>query len=251
VESSDLAPSARWPARLAELCRELRAGGGQREAARTEAWVLIRDALARYLRAHVRRVSGTQPEDVEDLASAKALEVLTRAESGDWDPEGRHPGEIAAYLATVARRGLTRLAERERRWRGPRGTAQDSEATAIDGLTSGHPSPEASVEASDFVSALRRCIERLRPRARRVWFFRAFLEMNSRDIAAHPEVGLSPAHVDVIVQRARAALRACLEQGGLRPHDMPAGAFGVLWPSLSTLAEPPDTMRSGEGDHAS
>ena len=64
--------------------------------------------------------------------------------------------------------------------------------------------------------------------------------MTSRDISEHPLVGVSAAHVDVIVQRARDALRRCLEGRGHRSDVLPRGAFTMLWQGLASLAPASD-----------
>lgn len=199
--------------------------------------MLVRDALARYIRCHAGGAPLLHAEDLEDLASTKALELLTRAESGDWNPDGRHPGEVAGYLAAVARNGLMRLAEHRRRETAPGVTSVDGEVMETEQADRSSPRADSAAEAGEFVEALRGCVETLAPRARRVWFFRAFYEMSSRDIAAHPAVGLNPGHVDVLVQRTREALRECLAGKGLRPRDYPPGTFSALWQGLSALAE--------------
>lgn len=237
METPALSPAARWPHRLVELCASLRAGPGTRDSARAEAWLLVREALLRYIRCYASRFRAAGPEDIEDLASAKALELLTRAESGEWNPDGRHPGELAGYLAAVARNGLARLAEHRRREPAFGSPSEDGDAMEFETEDRRSPAPHTATEAHEFVETLRRCVEALQPRARRVWFFRAFFEMTSRDIASHPQVGISPAHVDVVVQRARDALRHCLGSKGLAPRDYPAGTFSLLWESLGTMAE--------------
>lgn len=229
-----------------ELCATLRAGGATRNPARAEAWLLIRDALSRYIRCYSGRAHPVPREDLEDLASAKALEVLLRAESGEWNPEGRHPGEVAGYLAAVARNGLTRLAEHRRRETAPGAALANGEVMEFEDRDRVSPGADSAAEAAEFVATLRCCVSALAPRARRVWFFRAFYEMSSREIAAHPEVGLTPPHVDVVVQRARESLRACLESRGIRSRDYPAGAFAELWSCLASL----DTAAAPKDAHA-
>lgn len=205
----------------------------------------------RYLRAHAAGVRAAGPDDLEDLASTKALELLVRAESGGWNPEGRHGGEVAAYVAAVARNALLRWAER--RHRQPLAVAADGD----DGFP-GEPPPvlsgptsDGAVEAREFVEALRACVERLQPRSRRVWFFRAFYDLSSREIACHPDVGLSAAHVDVLVNRVRDSLKNCLATRGLHPRDYPTGAFAALWEGLASLAVPRETPATAEATDAS
>jgi len=229
--------AARWPARLIELCEELRRPD-RPPRAREECWVLVRDALVRFLRGYAARQAAVNPEDLEDLASSKALEILVRAESGEWDPRGRHPAEVAGYLATVARNGLSRLAAGQaRRPLSLDAETPDSESLA-ERLPGGGAAPDVQMEAREFVEALRECAGRLQPRSRTIWFLRAALDLPSRDIAAHPAVGLNVPHVDVVLQRAREALRECLRARGWTAADFPAGAFAAMWPGLAAFAPP-------------
>ena len=62
--------------------------------------------------------------------------------------------------------------------------------------------------------------------------------MSSRDIAAHPLVGVNAAHVDVLVQRARGALRDCLLSKGHVLEGEPSAAFIDLWDLLDSLVDP-------------
>lgn len=235
METVSEASGAEWPVRLVGLCARLRRGGEWRGCARPEAWLLLRGALARFLRVYAPRVHAAQPEDLEDLASAKALELLLRAESGAWNPDGRHPAEVAGYVAAVARNGLARLAVQLRRELGP---AVDAE-TLASGMPRPHvrtpATPEAAVEAREFVEALVECVGRLQARARRTWYLRVCCGLSSRDIASHPDVRMTAPHVDVVVQRTREALRTCLAVRGLQPRDFPAGAHAALWDCLSSF----------------
>lgn len=229
-----------------ELCADLRVGGERRSPVRSELWILLRDALMGFLRARAGRFRDAEREDLEDLASAKALELLLRAESGEWNPAGREEGEVAGYVATVARNGLLRWAEHRRRQ--PRVVAPEcgaDERAPAGGV--GVMPPEAPAEAREFIAALQECVGRLGPRARLVWFFRAFHELSSRDIASHPDVALTPAHVDVVVNRARDSLKVCLESRGHRPSDFPVGAFATLWDELAALGDSLKISTEDEG----
>jgi hypothetical protein len=53
--------------------------------------------------------------------------------------------------------------------------------------------------------------------------------MRTKEIAAHPRVGLKPGHVDVLMQRARSGIRECMQQKGYQPQDMLPGTFVELW----------------------
>ena len=211
--------------------------------------MVLHGALLRYLRARTR--GGFPPrEEIEDIASAKAIELLARCESGVWAPEGRSLGEVASYVATVARNGFVDFTRRTRRagWEAPveEGVGEDGEFDA-EVLRADGPPPHALVEARELARALVECAQRLQLRARRVWFFRAFYDMTSRDIAMHPGVGLDAAYVDVVAKRARDSIRACLVEKGLDAADAPPGAFVELWTALESLAaEDPDAAGGGK-----
>ncbi|MBI5169215.1 MAG: sigma-70 family RNA polymerase sigma factor [Candidatus Eisenbacteria bacterium] len=232
MNAADLSPTILWPTRLLALLADMRAGGERAAGVRPQTWLLLRGAVARYLRLHASRSPRVSVEDLEDLASSKALELLLRAESGEWNTAGRAPGELAGYLSTVARNGLWRLLEQRARRRESPEPIESMENLQEHDFVSASPRPEAEAEAREFVSVLEDCVGELSPRARRVWLLRAFFEWTSREIAAHPEVAINAAHVDVVANRARDAVRGCLGRKGLTPRDLPAGTFAALWAGL-------------------
>lgn len=226
----------RWPVRVLELCERLAPPpDGQPACARTHArardelWVLLHGALMRYLRDHAGATGRMQREDLEDLASAKALDLATAAEYGRWKVAGRSPAEVASYLSTTARNALVdayRLLGREL----PLET--DVESSAGDSLLSSVPdvlSPGAMLEAVQYADALADCVDALAPRARAAWMLRVLLDMPTRAIARHPAVGLKAGHVDVILQRCRGAMRGCMRSKGHDTDLMPPGTFALLW----------------------
>jgi DNA-directed RNA polymerase specialized sigma24 family protein len=89
--------------------------------------------------------------------------------------------------------------------------------------------PDNLAERREFASALRCCAEGLNPRMRLVWIFRVFAGLSSKEIASHPEVHLKASHVDVLLQRSRDAIRACMSQKGHDPSEIPPGTFIELW----------------------
>lgn len=234
-------PSARWPLHVAACCKALRDGAlpAGRDALRASLWLALHGALMRTLRARSRGGFPTL-EDLEDIASTKAIDLLARGESGAWTPDGRSAGEIASYVATVARNGLTDHVRRTRRagTHTPVGEGFDMDDDAYEYTPrSTAAPPHAEAEARELASALVECAGRLQPKARRVWFLRALHDMTSRDIATHPEVLLDAAYVDVVAKRARDAIRACLGEKGHDATDAPAGAFVELWAALELLAD--------------
>ena len=232
-------PPSLWPSRVAELCDGIappRSGsrlptGTAHTRVREELWVLLHGALMRFLRDHAARIGHFHREDLEDLASAKALELLLSAEYGRWSVAGRTPAEIAGYLSTAARNALVdarRTAQREVPFESngdsfefdqfdlaPRGTAMLS--------------PGAVLEAQQYADALVTCAESLAPRARHAWLLRVLYDMPTRAIAQHPAVALKAAHVDVILQRCREAMRICMRKKGHDTGVLPAGTFALLW----------------------
>lgn len=224
----------RWPARLAEAAVALRGAGPRRESARAALWPVLHAALFASLRSQAGRVTWVTTEDLEDLASQKSLDLLLRVEEGSWDPGGRVEHEVAGYVARVARHALVDLARR----RGRECTApEDPEAWADAWVRRQEtpPRPEDRLAAREFAEALGDCLGRLAPRARDAWFGRVFLERPSREIAS--VLGVTAPHVDVIVQRARAALRRCMEAKGLRADAAHPGALVELWSRLTPNEE--------------
>jgi RNA polymerase sigma factor (sigma-70 family) len=187
---------------------------------------LLHAGLYACLRAQAGRVPAASAEDLEDLASQKALELLLRAEQGTWTVAGRTVPEVAGYVARVARHALVDLARSRGRECPPPDDAEVWDAAIAD-RTEPAPRPEDALAAREFARALGECAGELAPRARQVWFRRVFLERPSREIAA--ALGLQAPHVDVIVQRARAALRDCMRRRGHRDVSVKAGLFVELW----------------------
>jgi len=216
-----------WASALRDAVPALRrARGAARERARAWAWRLLHAALFSALRIQAGRIAPVSQEDLEDLASAKALELLARAEAGSWDPEPHPPHEVAGFVRRVARNGLVDLARRRSRECPP---PEDEELWDMT-IASRMPAadgPEDWASAREFATALEGCVRDLAPRARQVWFLRACLERPSREIATL--AGVSAANVDVIVMRARSALAACMAGKGHASHEVRPGAFALLW----------------------
>jgi RNA polymerase sigma-70 factor (ECF subfamily) len=228
--ASPLPPPARWPTRLAEAVATLRgAPPAGRPRARSATWPVLHAALFASLRAQAGRITQVCHEDLEDLASQKSLELLLRAEEGTWDPGDRAEHEVAGYVSRVARHALVDLARRRGR-ECPAPEDPEAWAVAIAESAGEAVRPEDRMAAREFARALRACVEALAPRARQAWFRRVFLERPSREIGER--LGLSAAHVDVVVQRARAALRSCMQEKGHSDAAMRPGAFVEIWASL-------------------
>jgi DNA-directed RNA polymerase specialized sigma24 family protein len=224
----EAAPDARpaWPERVIELAAEWKRERGHAAGDRVlgELWQLVHAGLSRYLRMHGGSHARLTREDLRDIASEKSLELLRKLHDGTWDPCASSAGELCSFLSTLARNGLVdglRIAVREQ---------QGSFEPAPVGMPveSGH----LAAQRYDYVRALSRCATALHPRMQRIWFLRVFLELPSRDIARHPDVGTSPGAVDVALVRCRAWMAECIRSKGFEPKDMPPGTFAALWEAL-------------------
>jgi RNA polymerase sigma factor (sigma-70 family) len=229
-----------WPARLREVSHELRSApaGAARDRALEETWLLLESAISRYARFHSSRLGSVPREDLEDLSSQKSLDLLRRLEVGEWDMAGRTPSEITGFLSKVARNGLLDLLrERRRRVEPKESDPEQPHAPSpepmdrADGIV-GENAPDSRVSRREFVDALRQCVARLPLRSQWIWFLRVLGGLPSREIAAHPEVSVNRAHVDVLLQRCRKAVRKCMRSRGHEPHEMPPGTFVELWQTV-------------------
>ena len=240
-----------WAVHLLELCVVIRQPANRRalSKAQGEAWLILNAALCRYLRVHTVTRGAIGREDQEDIAAQKSLDLLERIRTGKWDVNHRAPSEIAGFLSTIARNALIDQRKREvRRVKAPR---EDEEAWDSDAISARAVHMDAKhaadqenrVESKAFASVLRGCAEQLSTRARRIWFFRVFLEMPSKAIATHPEISIRANTVDVILMRCRKAIRECMQAHGFEPGDMPPGTFVELWRAF----EFEKMLESGEG----
>jgi RNA polymerase sigma factor (sigma-70 family) len=230
----------RWPHRLETLLGEVRAapGGEREESARRDIWVALNLCVGRYLRLHAPRLGRFAREDLEDLASQKSLELIRNLDTGVGALRGLTAADLPGFVSTVARNALVdRLREGERY---SRPVDEEEEVDEVIGMRV--PSPErsdADVERREFAEALRDCAQYLSDRDRLMWFFRVFYDMRTKDIAKHPEVGVKPGLVDVVLSNVRKSIRECMRRRGYEPRDMPCDAFVELWRTfrMKTVAE--------------
>lgn len=196
---------------------------------RERIWLIVALALRRYLGVHRARRPWIPSEDLEDVSSQKSLELVERIVSRSWEFTDRHGPEIAAYISATARNAL---ADRSR------GIARhvDLEPTELERAMneasewkSGPMEPEDPVAASEFARDLIRCLGALKARSRLMWFYRVFYDLSSRDIAAHPRIGLDVGHVDVLMQRTRTLIQQCLQKSGHDASTIPAGVYARIW----------------------
>ncbi len=228
-----IAHGSSWASRLLALLTELAAARRADDALRGETWSLLNTALFARLQHQASLLGRVDRAELQDIAAEKALDLFRRAESGVWDVTGRGPAELAGFLSRTARNGLVDHLRRSGRSMGIDDETRLDALIAGDGNPAPHgrraPTASAPAEGAEFARALAACVGALKERARTIWIFRAFYEMSSKEIARHPEVGLTPGNVDVILQRSRNALGECMRRKGFEPGDLPAGAFVEIW----------------------
>ena len=218
-------PHALWPDRIIRLGQALEGTGAPaRPALVGELWAIVHVVLLRYARGHARRMGRVTQEDLLDVVSEKASDLIARLDSRQWDPGVMTPASLRSFLSTTARNGVVDALRAGRREvlvgddlepRGGRGVESATQDVAI------------GVEV--FVRALLGCLDALSARARRAWFLRVFYEFSSAEIARHPDVASSPGGVDAMLLRCREHVRSCMERKGLGFRDLPPGTFVRLW----------------------
>lgn len=221
-----------WAAHLRHLARTgLRERAPDKDPPWGEVWLLLNSAIRKYLRIHARTRGSISCEEQEDLAAEFSSDLLRRIVSGAWDASERNPAEIAAFLSAVARNGLITFLTRARRTvpLEARGTSPTRETVTAFPGGRGSRGADARLLGREYAEALRGCVLRLAPKARRIWMLRVFSGLSSKQIAAHPEIRLKAGHVDVILLRARKALRECMRGRGLSSEEIPPGTFTQLW----------------------
>jgi RNA polymerase sigma factor (sigma-70 family) len=236
-------PEPIWPSHLASALARLEAAPAS-PVERSRVWTLLHASLFAALRGQAGRIAPVSQEDLEDLASAKALELLRRAEAGEWKVGGRHPQEISGFIRRVARNGLVDLARRRGRESPPPEDAQGWDEMLATGAASVEDSTDQAA-AAEFLAALRACVGSLAPRARTVWYRCAVLERPGAETAR--VLGLERGNVDVIAQRARRALLECMDRKGHRSAEVAPRVFVRLWAETDTAAWLDGA--SGNGDH--
>lgn len=223
-------PESSWPQRIIELASRLIARDADLETRIVpELWRCLHVKLLQHGRAQSRRLGALPVQDLEEMASRKALDLLNRIDSGEWDAARASPAEVVGFVSTVAHNGVVdALRRHSRHTRIPLEDWMDGEGAAEWPTTPEQP-PDGGLDRREFAEALVACAAHLRPTHRRIWIFRVFYDMSSKQIARHPEVELKASHVDVVLQRVRQRLRTCMQSRGLETHRLPPGSFAALW----------------------
>jgi RNA polymerase sigma factor (sigma-70 family) len=233
-----------WIHRLHELLLCL-PDADERERSRVldEAWPLMHAGLLRQARFQAPKLGRIDRDSLVDLVSEKVLDLLRRIVSGDWDISRHSAPELGSFLSMTAKNAMIDHLRREGRLVHP---DADEEGPGWD--TARHqPAPKVAAhlepagiraERKEFASHLVDCVDELADRSRTIWFLRVMLEMNSKEIADHPEVDTTPGNVDVILQRTRNAVRDCMTRKGHKPDQMPAGTFTEIWRRFRGMPRP-------------
>lgn len=236
-EGHPVSTPARWPGQLVTALARMSQTDHpvDRSAARAEVWTLLGLGLLRSLRQQCRLHRRLSPEDLEDLAAAKALDLMARLESGAWDPSGWDQRRLLGLLNATARNGRIDLMRRADRRLRLDSSNRNEEVDTFSQMEwdAGDPARASDrAEQREFADALVHCALELSEKSRRAWFLRVFYGLSTREIAVHPGVRLREGHVDVLLQRARRSIRRGIIQRGFDPTEMPAGTFVTLWEKL-------------------
>jgi RNA polymerase sigma-70 factor, ECF subfamily len=138
---------------------------------------------------------GCDHHEADDLTQEALLTVL------DHKFEYRGERETAAWLRKVARNLLVSRARRSRR---------TLPVADVESLEADWERYTAAMPEDERIAWLRQCMDELSPRAREALQQRYELDM-SREAMAQ-ELGLAPTGVRTLLERARRALRECVER---------------------------------------
>ena len=233
--------SALWPDRLRALGEKLRASSSPLDAGGivAEIWVLLNLALQKYARRHAHLSGPLSADDISEIASEKAADLVRRLDSKSWDPSGFTSAQLCALLSTIARNGVVDLRRvRRREVSTPEGFDVPLSSRTWGGRAGDEQSPESGVDGASYAQAIAECAAGLSARARRAWYLRVLYEIGSAEIERDPAVATTPAGVDAMLARCREQMRACLASKGFGAGPFPPGTFVRLWEMTSRKVEP-------------
>ena len=159
------------------------------ELARTERASLVR----------IARNEGASPEDAVDCAQEALCTMLGLAQRGEL------PAERAEWPHLLG--GVVRNAARNHRRRHHVARPHEALETGEE-LAGGEATSLALLESAEEHVRLRACVDRLCDTQRSVVTMRMLEERDGEDVAV--ELGITRGHVDVLLHRAKKALRACM-----------------------------------------
>lgn len=190
------------------------------ERARTTLVLSVRERLAHG--AHAAGLSGTDAEDVaQEHADRTTSEIMALDAAGELD-------SATGYATTKGRmRGIDHW--RRQKVRPGSFARHDADGTALERTATGAPSPEEAAQQAELRAAIVDCIERMDSAVNRTTWLRVHVEGESVEKVAWHAVaegrrarsGQRPTYEEARnrvykqLQRAREALRDCLERKGI------------------------------------
>jgi RNA polymerase sigma-70 factor (ECF subfamily) len=165
------------------------------------------DALGRLVPAHRRalvraaRREGLCPEDAVDCVQDALCTFLGLAQRAELPTD---PAQFAPFLGAIVRNAARNRRRRHEVAR-PHEALDDTPAVAPE------CGSEALVARAEEHVRLRACVDRLCDTQRAVVTLRLLEERPGEDVAE--ALGLRRGHVDVLLHRAKAALRVCMTDG--------------------------------------
>lgn len=169
------------------------------------------DRLFRYALSRVRDSSAAEDLVQDTLVTALKARANFKGESSEL-----------TWLTGILRNKIFEHYRRQSK-ETPLDTSEGSEDALFDGRhwtpeEAPREWPQAKAESAEIGAALRRCLDGLTKPVARAFVLR---EMEGLDApAAAEQLGVAPAHLAVLLYRARVRLRRCLE----RSHFAPEGA---------------------------
>ena len=164
-------------------------------------------------RTYLLRYASLQLRD-RHAAEDAVQETLLAALAGESGFAGR--SNLRTWLTGILKHKIVDAIRRASR----DGAAPDPDDADLDSLLydrRGHwaeppqawPDPDASLEQAQFFAVLELCLERLPAKTAQAFMMREHLGFETADICK--ELGVTPTHCWVLLYRARAALRECLQ----------------------------------------
>jgi DNA-directed RNA polymerase specialized sigma24 family protein len=201
-------------------------------------WVLIQTALGGYLAYEIRN-----PEIRDDmlpgLAAEKTAQLVEQIRRGAWKPAEESEMKIRAFIKQVAHNTAQSFWKKYYRDRGGEELVETLDRTA----QRLHADPEQVAAGEQLAGRLMRWLQTCRPLHAEIFVMKAFYQMRTREIAAHPRVRTSPTNVDTVWDRLRKELRTVFAEGEGGVVRFPPGTFAAflrLWENAPAPGRPPD-----------
>ncbi len=154
----------------------------------------------------VARREGLGAEDAFDAAQEAFAGFLMLPQARELAPSDWADHTLTALVRNVAR-NARRLHAHAR--------PHSSDEATLDSIAAGEPAADERMARGETRGRVERCVARLGEVQRAVVTLRMLDERPGQDVAR--ELGIEPGHVAVLLHRAKAQLRACLENAGENP----------------------------------